>query len=454
MDITKVQRVYFLGIGGIGMSALAHYFLHNGCVVYGYDLTPSSITDTLSEQGVAIHFEEDVTQIPPQVDMVIHTPAVSTQHAEYRYFEAHNIPIYKRAQVLGLISKTKSTIAVAGTHGKTSTTALISHILHPEKGIMAFIGGIAKNLNSNFAIDDHYETIVAEADEYDRSFLALHPSTAIITSMDADHLDIYGGKEVLEDSFQLFANQIAPHGNLIIYEKIAEQINHSQKITYGFNETADYYATDIQLYPNKTTFTLHNNGEVISDIELGVPGYYNLLNALAAIAAVKAEYQGRGETLEMNWLLSKLSSFTGVKRRFDYQLFGEDIIYIDDYAHHPEEIRSFLQAVKEIFPDKKITAIFQPHLFSRTRDFANDFATTLAIADEVILLDIYPARELPIEGITSSWLLSLINKEEKRLLTKESLFPYLQTHKPEVLVTIGAGDIDRLVQEITKQLTL
>ena len=448
MDITKVKCVYFLGIGGIGMSALAHYFLHNGCAVYGYDLTPSDVTDTLAQQGVVIHFEEDITQIPPQVDLVIHTPAVSTQHAEYQYFVTHRIPIYKRAQLLGLISKTKPTIAVAGTHGKTSTTALISHILHPEKSIMAFIGGIAKNLNSNFTVNDCYEMIVAEADEYDRSFLSLHPSTAIITSMDADHLDIYGGKESLEESFQLFANQIAKEGHLIIHEKIASQIKHPHKITYSFSESADYYASDIRLYPNRTIFTLHGQGETIPDIELSVPGAYNLLNALAAIAAVRVAYQGRGEAIDLAWLTSKLSSFSGVKRRFDYQLYRDDIVYIDDYAHHPEEIRSFLQAVKAIFPDKKITAIFQPHLYSRTRDFANEFATTLAIADEVILLDIYPARELPIEGVTSNWLLSLIDKEEKIALTKEALLPYLQEHKPEILVTIGAGDIDRLVPKI------
>jgi UDP-N-acetylmuramate--alanine ligase len=442
------KKIYFLGIGGIGMSALAYYFLQKEYEIYGYDLTPSDITTRLIEDGVHIHFEEKIEEIPENIEFVIHTPAVSTEHAAYKYFQRKRIPIYKRAEVLGMISRTKTTIAVAGTHGKTTTTALISHILHPEKNIEAFIGGIAKNINANFIVNENSETMVVEADEYDRSFLTLYPSTAIITSMDADHLDIYGKKSDLEASFQCFADQTEKI--LVIHEKIAPQINHPNKKTYGFSEKADCFATHIVAFPHKTIFDLHCHGEIMKGVTLGIPGQYNLLNALAAFTAIHAEYEQRGENLQTELILKKLAFFQGVKRRFDYQIYRKDMVYLDDYAHHPQEINSFLSSVKTIFPAKKITAVFQPHLYSRTRDFADEFAKSLSLADEIILLDIYPAREEPISGITSDWLLSKINKKKKIRLSKEALIPYLVMHKPEVLVTIGAGDIDRLVPEIVK----
>jgi len=442
------KRVYFLGIGGIGMSALAYYFLQKEYDIYGYDLTPSEITTKLIEAGAKIHFDENIEQIPENIEFVVHTPAVSTTFSEYKYFKEKKIPVYKRAEVLGIISRKKPAIAIAGTHGKTTTTALISLILHPEKNITAFIGGISKNVNTNFILHENSDMVVVEADEYDRSFLSLHPSTAIITSMDADHLDIYEEKNKLEDSFQCFANQTQK--TLVIHETIASQIDHPHKKTYSFNENSDCFATNIISFPHKTVFDLHYNGQIMKEITLAIPGKYNLLNALAAFVAIKTEYEQRGEAFSTELIVHKFALFQGVKRRFDYQIYRNDFVYIDDYAHHPQEISSFLLSVKTAFPEKKITAVFQPHLYSRTRDFAKEFAQSLSIADKVILLDIYSAREEPIPGITSDWLLSKINKQEKIKLPKESLIPYLSAHKPEVLVTLGAGDIDRIVVEIVR----
>lgn len=447
------HSVYFLGIGGIGMSALARFFLDRGVRVAGYDLSPSDITDRLSALGASIHFEEDIAMIPDKVDMVIYTPAIRSDHAEYRYLEKRNIPFYKRSQILGMISENYPTIAVAGTHGKTSTSAMAAHILHPEYKIMAFIGGISKNLDSNFISDAHFETIIAEADEYDRSFLTLHPQTAVITSLDADHLDIYSVKKELEHSFQLFADQIKDGGSLVIHEKIAHSISHPCKITYGFSKKADLYADNIRLLPDRILFSIHDRGRFYEDITLGVPGDYNLLNALAAYAAVTAEYTRRGKMIDPEYIFGKLATFSGVKRRFDYQVFEKECIYIDDYAHHPEEIRSLVHSVKTIFPGKNITGIFQPHLYSRTRDFGKEFASALELLDEIILLDIYPAREKPLKGITSRWLAGLIRGEKTRVMNMDEVLPYLQNHKPQIVLTIGAGNIDRLVPVLKKGLS-
>lgn len=426
------------------MSALAFYFMEMGDKVYGYDLTPSPITDQLIAKGAEIHFEENIEKIPEKVDLVVYTPAVSQNHAEYQYFLKQQIPVFKRSEILGQLSSEKPTIAVAGTHGKTTTTALATHLLYPEYPVTAFIGGVAKNFDSNYVIAPNSEIVVVEADEYDRSFLTLSPSVAIITSMDADHLDIYHGKTNLEEAFQCFADKILPNGTLVIHEDIADQIEHPSKITYGFSENADCRADKIVLYPNRITFDLHYRNSYYPQLELGITGRYNLLNALAAIAALFAAYPQKEEQ-EMLPFLQKLKTFQGVKRRFDYQIYTDQLIYIDDYAHHPHEISSFLKSVKMLFPEKSLTAVFQPHLYSRTRDFADEFARSLELADKIILLDIYPAREEPIAGVSSAWLLSLIQKEDKRLLSKEELIPFLQKAKPEVLVTIGAGDIDRLV---------
>ena len=452
MTINELKAVYFLGIGGIGMSALARYFINTGVGVYGYDLTPTDITDNLAREGAIIHFDENISKIPENIDLVIHTPAVNKQHAEYQYFLKKNIPILKRSQMLGMISDSAPTIAVAGTHGKTTTTAMISHLLDPEEKIIAFIGGISKNLNSNFVMNLPYSTVVAEADEYDRSFLTLHPATVVITSMDADHLDIYGGKKQLEESFQLFAGQVNTNGTVIINESVYSLIEHPHKISYGFDPSSDFYATDVRLFPNKAIFNIHFWNRTFENVQLSVTGRYNVMNAVAAFAAVWMEFERRGKTVDPELMIRKLSEFTGVKRRFDFQIEKEDMVFIDDYAHHPEEIRAFITAVRNIYPTKKITGIFQPHLFSRTRDFGAQFAEVLALLDKVILLEIYPARELPIPGIDARWLLDQIDIREKVLLAKEELIPYLKENRPEVLVTIGAGNIDKLVPEIKENL--
>jgi len=458
--LDKLHTLYFLGIGGIGMSALARFFLLHGKQVFGYDLTPTDITAQLMAEGAQIHFDEDVSKIPENVDVVVYTPAVPKEHKEYQYFVSNKMPIVKRSEILGMICKEYPTIAVAGTHGKTTTTAMIAQVMRGARcevrgerckvdgGLLAFIGGIAKNFGGNFVCDDNFDTVVVEADEFDRSFLTLHPQVAIITSIDADHLDIYGSHKHLKESFQLFANQMEPNGKLVIYDEIAHQIEHPNKITYGFSDTAHYQISNIQYHPTKTTLTTNH-----LSLTTNIPGRHNALNAVAAFAAtveflsLKNDATFNAQTLEP--LVENLAGFTGVKRRFDIRIQRDDFVFIDDYAHHPAEIKAFLDAVKKSYPTKKLTGVFQPHLYSRTRDFAQEFADRLEVLDEIILLDIYPAREQPIEGISSNYLRSLIKNENKKLLKKEELLPYLQKTKPEVLLTMGAGDIDKIVEFIS-----
>lgn len=441
----KNKKLYFLGIGGIGMSALAQYFLAEGDAVYGYDLTPSPITDMLSQKGAIIHFDDNPEHIPSDVDQVIFTPAVPKTNLEFQYFQEHGIPMYKRSQILGQLTEQMPSIAVAGTHGKTTTTSMVSHLLAPQVSIVSFIGGIAKNFNDNLVLCDHPVLAVAEADEFDRSFLTLHPSVAIITSMDADHLDIYGTHENLIQAFCQYASQSQ---TLIIEESIAAQVEHPHKLVYGTNSSADYYINNVMLAPNKATFDLRTPDTTLTGLQLRANGLYNVYNAAAAIAAIFEEARTNEQVrkaINIEQLREKLTTFAGVKRRFDYIVDQEEFIYIDDYAHHPEEMHSFITAVRKIYPGKRICGVFQPHLFSRTQDFAQDFADVLSLLDETILLPIYPAREKPIPGITSEYLLSLMHNDHKCVLQKEELFPYLQNHKPDILLTIGAGDIDRLI---------
>jgi UDP-N-acetylmuramate--alanine ligase len=440
--LQKSKRVYFLGIGGIGMSALARYCLQAGKEVYGYDLTPTLLTDELQQAGAHIHYEEQPKLIPKGIDFVVYTPAVSIEHAEYQYFIKYNIPILKRAQLLGMLSAQYPTIAIAGTHGKTTTTAMTAQLLYGEKPLIAFIGGIAKNFNSNFILDKNLQYAVVEADEFDRSFLNLSPSVAVITSMDADHLDIYGNKRHLEESFQSFAERIVSGGTLIIHEAIAERIVHPHKITYGLSVACNYRITEVVMQRETASFQIDYCDRTYA-MRLGVSGMHNILNATAAFAAVQAQFGD--ESAQTMRFLDRLTQFNGVKRRFDYQIIRPDLVYIDDYAHHPEELRAIIIAVKNIYADKQITGVFQPHLFTRTRDFANEFAEVLSLLDEVILMEIYPAREIPIPDINSTCLLNLIPNNRKQLLSKEALLPYLQQAHPEVLLTLGAGDIDRLV---------
>lgn len=443
----KNANIYFLGIGGIGMSGLARYFLQQGCKVYGYDLTRTALTDYLSDLGAEIHYDENISKIPQNIDFVVYTPAIPKEHKEYQYFLEHDFLMCKRSVVLGFVSAKLPTIAIAGTHGKTTTTAMTATVMDEVYQQLAFIGGVAKNFNANVVIEDDAELMVVEADEFDRSFLTLYPKVAVITSMDADHLDIYGKKEQLELSFQQFAHQV--QNCVVVNEKIADDINHQNKKTYGLQEDCDYYATDIALHPNSADFILnYEDGKI--HVHLSVSGNYNVLNAVAAFASCREFCETMSLPFDARQMAARLSLFNGVKRRFDYRIERPDFVYIDDYAHHPEELRSFLSAVRNIYPDKKICGIFQPHLYTRTRDFAPQFAEVLSMLDEVILLNIYPARELPIPGIDSQFLLDQINCKKKILLPDNQVVDYLNTHRPEVLLTMGAGNIDRLVPQIEK----
>jgi len=440
------MSVYFLGIGGIGMSAIAHYFLQCGQKVHGYDRTPSPLTDQLQQAGAILHFEEDTTAIPDDVEYVVYTPAVPKSHKEYIYFQEHNIPIHKRSEVLGKLTDGHFTIAVAGTHGKTTTTAMLAHLLDSYRNITAFIGGIAKNFDSNIVIHKDFDTAVVEADEFDRSFLTLHPTIAVITSMDADHLDVYGDRSHLIESFQLFANQVDKNGYLLVHEKVAELVSHPKKLTYGTGPECNFRIGEVSMTPRTAAFTLTERDGRAHRFAIGVSGQHNVTNAAAACAI------GLLSQLTDEQILRQMETFCGVKRRFDYQICRDDLVFIDDYAHHPEEIRAIITAVKRLYADKELTVVFQPHLYTRTRDFGPQFAEVLSLADRIILLDIYPARELPIEGITSQWLLDQIVAKEKILVSKEQLLPYLQQHRPQVLLTVGAGDIDRLVPVIREGL--
>lgn len=435
------------------MSALARYFLLKGAEVHGYDKTPTSLTNQLEAEGMKIHFSEDVAAIPTEVDLVIYTPAVPANHAESVYFRKQGVLMMKRAEVLGLISFAYQTIAVAGTHGKTTITTMAAHLLTQSKtGCSAFLGGISKNYNSNLLFNTSSENMVVEADEFDRSFLHLHPQTAIITSMDADHLDIYGSKANLTESFLKFASQVKEGGNLIIhhnlYTEFANQRLKNKLYTYRIECKADFAARNISLNHGLYSFDLEHPTGYIKNLTLGLQGYYNIENAVAAIAA--ALLNGVSE----NEIRDALPEFSGVMRRFDIRINVPGLAYIDDYAHHPAELKACISSARRLFSGRKITGIFQPHLYTRTRDFAEQFARSLELLDELILMEIYPARELPIEGITSSWLLEKVNLKNKILLSSDDLLVHLKKNKPDVLLTMGAGDIDLLVKPIEQLLTL
>ena len=432
-----------LGIGGIGMSALARYYHSHGYTVAGYDRTPSPLTQQLENEGMAIHYEDNPTLLPALIDFAVYTPAVPKDLKELEALRQNDIKIMKRSEALGLVSEQHFTIAVAGTHGKTTTTAMVAHILHTcGKDTTAFIGGIANNFNSNLLLGQGKDSImVVEADEYDRSFLRLHPNISIVNSIDADHLDIYGDRQHLVAGFNDFAQ--LTEGNVIIKEGLA--IHTDRGIRFGFGDGCDYRAEIIKSEKGVTDFVIHGEGQK-TEVRLPMAGSHNVLNATAAYIAA------RQVGLEPEAIAEALASFKGVKRRFDIRVNNEKHCYIDDYAHHPEEIRSCLTAVKASFPEKRLTLVFQPHLFSRTRDFMDEFASVLALADELILLDIYPARELPIEGITSKALLDKVQMTNKRICQKSELINLIDSEKPELLVTMGAGDIDRFVEPLEKMI--
>jgi UDP-N-acetylmuramate--alanine ligase len=445
MNLGQIHNVYFIGIGGIGMSALARYFMNIGKNVAGYDKTRTQLTSELEALGMEIHFEDDVALIKKEYlnkenTLVVITPAVPKDHKEWNYFLENDFIVKKRAEVLGLITKGTFCFAVAGTHGKTTTSSILGHILYQNGvDVTAFLGGIVENYNSNLIGSGKTVTVV-EADEFDRSFLHLHPNLACITSMDADHLDIYGDASAIEESFREFASKVTTT-NLFVANGLLLEGN-----TIGINEEANYAAQNIRIENGFYVFDINANHEVIKDVKFALPGHHNLSNALIAFAMAKSY------GLENEAIKDALVTFKGVRRRFSFQIREEKLVYIDDYAHHPTEINAVHQAVRELYPNKKIFAVFQPHLFSRTKDFVDGFAESLSKFDEVALLDIYPARELPIEGVTSSWLLSKINNPNKRLVEKENVIETFKNSNADVYVTIGAGDIGEMVKSIKETL--
>lgn len=443
MNKIAKQNIYFLGIGGIGMSALARYFYSKGCHVAGYDKTPSPLTRKLEEEGMNIHYEDNPELIPENIDFVILTPAIPTDSKELNHLREKGVKIMKRAQVLGEISRQCKTVAVAGSHGKTTVTSLISCLLHhDQKPMSAFIGGIAKNINSNVIIgDENDEMVVMEADEFDRSFLQLSPHVSVVTSIDADHLDIYGDKNQVVDAFNQFVEKTDADGVVICHQDLPIKTDR-KKLTYGL-ENADVMARDVRVEDGLTKFSVvTTEGLCLGEYEMQLFGEHNVLNALAAIITCLQL------NVDMKTIKEGLAAFQGVLRRFDIRVKNDKVCYIDDYAHHPEEIKASLKAVRTIFPDKKMTLVFQPHLFSRTYDFMAEFAEALSLADQLLLMEIYPAREKPMPGVTSSVLLEKISCPEKRICQKNELLDVIEKMKPELLVTMGAGDIDRFVPQI------
>lgn len=441
MNLNQIQNVYFIGIGGIGMSALARYFKYIGKQVSGYDKTPSMLTSELIESGINIHFEDNINLIPSDYHventLVIFTPAVPKSHSEWNYFIERNYEIKKRAEVLGIITKDTFSFAVAGTHGKTTTSSILGHILY-ESGadVTAFVGGIVENYNSNLIGTGKTVTVV-EADEFDRSFLHLHPDIACVTSMDADHLDIYGTSDAIEDSFREFASKVEDKNNLFITKELP-----LEGVQCAINEDGVYKAYNVRIEDGSYVFDVQTPSEIIKDLHFGLPGKHNLMNGLMAIAMAKT-YGTPTESIA-----KAIASFRGIRRRFSYQIKSDKLVYIDDYAHHPTEINAVHQAVRELYPGKKVLAIFQPHLFSRTKDFVDGFAESLSKFDEVFLMDIYPARELPMEGVTSEWLLGKMTNSNKKIVAKNDLLAQIKANDAPIIVTIGAGDIGEMVPSI------
>jgi len=433
-----------IGIGGIGMSGLARYFNNHGVKVSGYDKVSTDLTDQLIREGIPVHFKEDISSIPVDIDLVIYTPAIPADHVELAYIKGQKVPLLKRAEVLSLITDGKFTIAVAGTHGKTSISSMITHIIHESgKDVNAFIGGMMKNYQSNYIGSGNNGLYVTEADEYDRSFLNLFPDIAVVSSMDADHLDIYGDKKEMVNNFRKFVGQIKPGGVLLIQKKLSGNFSIFEDIfTYDYQGPANYYVSNLNIKDGHFSFNMHLHRDIIEEISFRIPGRHNVENAVAASAVC------RELGMNLQDIKSGLESYEGVSRRFDIRLSNEDQVFIDDYAHHPEEIRSCIQAVRDFYPGRKITGIFQPHLFTRTRDFAEGFAESLDSLDEVILMDIYPAREKAIEGVTSKLILDQMKNPNKVLAGKEELLGIIDGRDSEILLCMGAGDIDQLVEEI------
>lgn len=455
MNVNTLKAVYFIGAGGIGMSALVRYFLSKGKKVAGYDRTPSELTQKLNEEGASIHYEENTALIPddfkqPETTLIIYTPAIPANHQELTYFRENGFEIQKRAQVLGMLTRTERGMCVAGTHGKTTTSTMAAHLLHQSHVTCnAFLGGISKNYGTNLLLSDKSDLVVIEADEFDRSFHWLTPYATVITATDSDHLDIYGTHEAYVESFRKYTSLIRPDGYLIIKKGIDLQPDVQPGVTvYTYsNDEGDFHAENIRIANGEITFDFISPLGNIADIRLGVPVYVNIENGVAAMALA----QIGGATAEE--IRTAMATFQGVDRRFDFKIKNDRIVLLSDYAHHPAEIRQSVTSIRTLYPDKKITAIFQPHLYTRTRDFYKEFADSLSLLDEVILLDIYPAREQPIPGITSQLIYDNLRPGiEKCLCKKEDLLDLLKNKHLEVLITLGAGDIDNYIPQISELL--
>ncbi|MBQ2375894.1 MAG: UDP-N-acetylmuramate--L-alanine ligase [Bacteroidales bacterium] len=443
------KTYYFVGIGGIGMSAIARYLKNNGHNIYGYDRTRTQLTAELEKEGMNVTYEDDINHLPEVIDLAIYTPAIPAENKILKEIIKRGIQLNKRAFALAEIVKEKKVIAIAGTHGKTTTSGLIAHLLYNSKiGCSAFLGGIANNYSTNMLCDTKSEYVVVEADEYDRSFLNLNPFVSAITSISPDHLDIYQNKENLEQAFAQFANQTDKNGHVFLKKEVKVEIDEQIKTnTYSLTDIeSDYYAWNVRVSNGSYYFDYHTPGKVYYDMQMTYPGIHNIENAVLALSIALSlgvnEYE----------LRAALKSFKGMKRRFDLKCKTDETIYYDDYAHHPEEIEATITSLKHLYPNKRICGIFQPHLYSRTKDFADQFAEALENLDDIILLPIYPAREEAIPGITSKTILHKINKMDKYHVTKEQLFPLLSALQPELLVTLGAGDIDQLVEPIIQLL--
>ncbi|MFV0269701.1 MAG: UDP-N-acetylmuramate--L-alanine ligase [Draconibacterium sp.] len=455
-SIEKIKNVYFLGIGGIGMSALARYFKYTGKNVAGYDRTQTALTDTLQEEGIDVHFEDDIRNIPskwnPAETIAVYTPALPDEHKELNWFKSQPIGLFKRAKVLGLIANEKSAIAVAGTHGKTTTSTMVANILNktPE-GCGAFLGGISKNFGSNLVLPkEESPWIVAEADEFDRSFLHLQPLLALVTSVDADHLDIYGDKARIVESFEKFISQIREEGKLVIKKGVELDTSKTKAevFTYSLNDDTDFATLNLKLDEASGTygFDLKTPDGIIANCKMEYPGLVNVENAVGAASLAWLAGVGANE------LKAGIQDYHGVARRFDVRFRSEKKIYIDDYAHHPEELKAFISSVKALYPGKKVSGIFQPHLYTRTRDFAAEFATSLDLLDHAVLLPLYPAREEPIKGVSSEIIFDKMTLEARQLAEKSELEELLRNDQNEIILTMGAGDIDRMVKPIVELL--
>ncbi len=456
MKIEEIKAVYFVGIGGIGMSAIARYFLHQGIVVGGYDRTPSELTQRLAEEGAMIHYEDNVELIPEAccdaaTTLVIYTPAIPAEHSELRFFQEHDFEVQKRAQVLGTLTHSLKGLCVAGTHGKTTTSCMAAHLLHQSPvDCNAFLGGITKNYGTNYILSKKSPYVVIEADEFDRSFHWLRPFASVITSTDADHLDIYGTEEAYLESFNHYSSLIQPGGYLVMHTDMKMQPRTQQGVTiYTYSrEAGDFHAENVKIGGGEITFDFVSPLGNIAGINLGVPVAINIENGIAAMAL--AQLAG----VDSDTIRSSMASFSGVDRRFDFHVRTAEMVYLSDYAHHPEELRQSITSVKQLYEGRRVKAIFQPHLYTRTRDFYAEFAEALSLLDDVCIMDIYPARELPIPGISSQLIYDHLRPGIRReLCSKEQLLDIVRRKDFDVLVTLGAGDIDNYASQITEILT-